>query len=33
VHERRRDEIVREVDAEALDELFEVGDREGDERS
>jgi hypothetical protein len=33
VHERGGDEIGREVEAEALDELIEVGDRKRDERS
>jgi hypothetical protein len=33
VHERRREEVERQVDAEALDELFEPGYRERDGRS
>jgi hypothetical protein len=33
VHERRSEEVGREIEAEALDELREVGDRKGDERS
>jgi hypothetical protein len=33
VHERRGEEVGREVEAEALDELRKVRDREGDERS
>jgi hypothetical protein len=33
VHEGRSEEVGREIEAEALDELREVRDREGDERS
>jgi hypothetical protein len=33
VHERRSEEVGREIEAEALDELREVGDRKGDGRS
>jgi hypothetical protein len=33
VHESRSEEVGREVEAEALDELRELGYRKGDERS